>query len=90
MYFLQFQSVCILSSIILFGFSEIAYNYAYLLFVIAILSHTAEVYFEQKNIFDARRENSVVSLFENFKLSEKRKKEFSKDWKREEENDKDQ
>ncbi len=87
MYFLQFQSVCIISSIILFSFSDIAYNYAYLLFVVAVLSQVADVYFEQKNIFDERREKSVISLFENFKFSaNKNKDNFIRDWKKEEKN----
>lgn len=84
--FLNFQSICILSSILLIIFNESHNHYAFLLFVVGVLTHTLEGVYYQYNLNEERKSNTILNMFDNFKSDIKKDKiyqNFIKDWEKE-------
>ena len=85
---LQFQSICILTSVsLLITNQQEHWGFAFLLFVVGVLSHALEALYEHHNMAEDRKAQAIQSLFEkaNFKVDKKYDyKKMMEDWDEEE------
>ncbi len=91
--FLEFQSICIIASVsLLITNQQEHWGFAFLLFVVGVLSHALEGLYEHHNMAEERKHQAMHNLFskidlkgndKNYKFSD-----FVKDWEKEEEEEK--
>ncbi len=89
--FLEFQSICIIASVsLLISNQQDQWGFAFLLFVVGVLSHALEAVYEHHNMAEERKLRTMHDLFTNLDFSDLKNKDykfndFVKDWKKEEE-----
>ncbi len=92
--FLEFQSICIIASVsLLISNQQEHWGFAFLLFVVGVLSHALEALYEHHNVAEERKHRTMQDLFTNLDFSglkdkSYKYKDFVKDWEKEEEEEK--
>ena len=90
---LQFQSICILASVsILIQNNQEHAGYAFLLFVVGVLSHALEAVYEHHNMAEDRKAQAIQNLFGKFDFKTDKSYDYKKmmeDWDEEANEEKD-
>ncbi len=90
--FLEFQSICILASIaLLIQNNHDQEGYAFLLFVVGVMSHALEAVYQHHNLAEDRKSQALQNLLGSLKITKKDNfsKDIEDDWADEEKEEKD-